>query len=638
MQYADTGFRQDFLPKMSKKSRKSRPKKKRKQTEKSDQSPLYISDYYQPILNLLIQSIGKTGYSTKAPHSLRNSFWKLLPYDTYPSYHAREIVRQYGNIVEKEIGAILSKHSIAYWLHLYRRLSPTPFGPEQDSKTVLLIRRTLEAAIQKYGLSQQCNRVGFSNRVPMESILKGALMAPEFKYIRDGLKDFPQLVLTDFGTEELIEFYEVEKLAFELWRCAATLRIIGKGASLRVVDDPIAFYDDRSDELDKLVHIYDDRSVGMGMSATGTVFPQDFDKWPASGGIFLPVYNVNALPFDIFNKMFQKFYGFEFSQETFPNFIWIPFNLAGYFASHKPFAESFEKAHGIPLPWIIGIVGALAYRVRIVWRELGGPRILHYWKRAYEGPYERAYVIKEIEDFLRPASELFGLEIDPKQVNVQIGIHFLELNDKKREMIDVLLGGPHSVFLPLNDDRIFIDYAWIGNIFYYLFHNIKVSDQNFKGDALEQIVHKGRSVLPIGQCHALNGESRQIDAAFEIDDILLIIECRAVGRSLGVDRGDPSAIQYRINLLNRTLSDIDEKARWLARNPVGTNYDIRKYKNIIPIGITPFVEYLPSLDSFYWIDTIPRVLTPEELKINLEDRTLKDAVMKSTNRVTIPSL
>lgn len=623
---------------MSKESKKSKHKRKRQQRENSSQSTLYLIDYYQPILNLLVYSIGKTGYSTKTPHSVRNSFWKLLPYDTYPAYHAREIVSQYGNIVEKEIGAILSKHSIAYWLHLYRRQSPTPFGPEQDSRTVFLVRRTLEAAIQKYGLSQQCNRVGFSNRVPMESILKGALMAPEFQYIRDGLKDVPQLVLTDFGTEELIEFNQIEKLAFELWRCAATLRILGKGAGLRVIDDPIAFYDDRSDELDKVVTIYDKRLGGpMEMSATGTVFLGGFDKSPTSGVVFLPYYNVNAIQFDIFNDFFRKTYGFKFTPEaSSPNFIWVPFNLAGYFAAHKPFAESFEKAHGIPLTWIIGIIGALAYRVLIAWREL--PLIIHnYWKRAYEGPLKKTYIIKEIERFLGPATELFGLKIDPKQVNVQIGVNFLELNDKKREMIDLLLAGPHSMFLPFNDDRIFIDYAWSHEILYHLFYNIKVSDQNFKGDALEQIVHKGRSVLPTGQCHALNGESRQIDAAFEIDDILLIIECRAVAKSLGVERGDPTSIQYRINLLNRTLSDIDEKALWLARNPVGTNYDIRKYKNIIPIGVTPFVEYLPSLDPFYWIDTDPRVLTPEELKENLEDPIFKDAVMKSVNRVTIQS-
>jgi hypothetical protein len=624
---------------MSKKSRKSKLKRKKKQRGKSGQSPLYISDYYQPILTLLIQSIGKTGYNTKAPHSLRNSFWKLLPYDTYPAYHAREIIKQYAKIVEKEIGDILSKHSIAYWLHLYRRLSPTPFGPEKDSTTVFLIRATLEAAIQKYGLSQQCNRVGFSNQVPMESILKGALMAPELKYIRDGLKDVPQLALTDFGTEELIEFYEVQKLAFELWRCAATLRILGKGAGLCVVEDPIAFYDDRSEELDKLVTIYDKRIGGpMGMSATGTVFPQDFANSFASGAIFLPRYNVNTIPFEILNNYFRQCYGFKFPPKAFPNFIWGPFNLAGYFAAHKPFAESFEKTHGIPLTWIIGIVGAMAYRVWVVWQELGALGIYNYWKRGYEGPLKRTYIIEEIEGFLGPAAELFGLKIDPKQVNIQIAANFLELNDKKRRMIDVLLAGPHSMFLPFNDDRIFIDYAWSHEILYHLFYNIKVSDQNFKGDALEQIVHKGISILPTGPCHALNGEIRQIDAAFEIDDILLIIECRAVAKSLGVERGDPEAIQYRIDLLNRTLSDIDEKAYWLAQNPVGTNYDIRKYKIIMPIGVTPFVEYLPSLDPFYWIDTIPRVLTPDELKRNLEDQILKDAVMKSVNRVTIPSI
>jgi hypothetical protein len=621
---------QEFI-KMTAKSRKRKRIRQPKSIEPG--KPHLYLEYYQPIFYPLIQSVIKMGYRTETPHSLRNSFWKLIPYDTLSGDYSREIVAQYARTVEKELSTLISRHSIAYWLHLYRRLSPTPFGPEGDSKTVILNRVTLEAAIQKYGLSQQCDRVGISDQVPEDSILRGALMAPEFGKIRSFLKSAPQLVLTNFGIEELVEFYEVEKLAFELWRCAATLRALAKGATLRVVDDAIAFYEERSDELDKLITSYDERGEEMGVSATGTVY----DEWSPSSGILLPVYNVGSIPLHTFNPLLQKFYGCEVTPEMVSNFIWIPFSLGEYLDAHKPFAEAFEKARGVPLSWVIGTLAALAYRVLYTWREMKFQGIIRYFQRAYEGPFERTYVISEIEAFLDAAVQLFRLEIDPIQVNVPLAVHFLELTDKKREMIDVLLGGPLSVFLPLNDDRIFIDYAWYLRILYSLFHGVKLADQNFKGEALEQIVHKGRSVLPTGKCHALNGENRQIDAAFEVDGILLITECRAVGRSLVFDRGDPKAIQYRIDLLDRTLSDVDKKARWLARNPLGRNYDIRKYQYIMPMGVTPFVEYIPSLNDFYWVGNIPRVLTRQELERVLKDETLKDAMMKSPNCVPILS-
>jgi hypothetical protein len=201
------------------------------------------------------------------------------------------------------------------------------------------------------------------------------------------------------------------------------------------------------------------------------------------------------------------------------------------------------------------------------------------------------------------------------------------------------LGGPHSLFLPLNDDRFFIDYAWVQRVLYNLFFNIRVSDQNFKGDALEEIVHRRRSVLPTGPCLALNGESRQVDAAFEVGDSLVIVECRAVARSFGVDRGDVRAIQFRTELVDRTLNDIDEKARWLAANPVGTNYDVRKYKSIIPVGVTPFVEYMPSLDPFYWLnEKTPRVLTPFELKNALDDGTLEATSGSAASRISVRNI
>ena len=78
---------------------------------------------------------------------------------------------------------------------------------------------------------------------------------------------------------------------------------------------------------------------------------------------------------------------------------------------------------------------------------------------------------------------------------------------------------------------------------------------------------------------------------------------------------------------------IHEKASWLASNPVGTNYDISAYSYILPVGISTFVEFIPSKDKYYWMsDTIPRVLTVKEFKKLIAD---KNTITNTYNKVKI---
>jgi hypothetical protein len=132
----------------------------------------------------------------------------------------------------------------------------------------------MEAAIQKYAQSSRCEGICLSDQVEIDQIFEGLLLAPEFAVIRDGIRGQPaQLVLTRFGVTQLMQFYEAEKIAYEIWRCGATLRVMGKGAPLMVdPESDQSFHDDRSEELNHLLDHYDSRDFAGGVSATGTVF------------------------------------------------------------------------------------------------------------------------------------------------------------------------------------------------------------------------------------------------------------------------------------------------------------------------------------------------------------------------------
>lgn len=93
---------------------------------------------------------------------------------------------------------------------------------------------------------------------------------------------------------------------------------------------------------------------------------------------------------------------------------------------------------------------------------------------------------------------------------------------------------------------------------------------------------------------------------------------------------------YRNDKIDATLREVDSKAKWLARNPKGTNYDISRFGSTLPVAVTPFAEYIPSEARFYWLEEgVPRVLTPEELRDLLGGGRLLEIAAASPNTVYI---
>jgi hypothetical protein len=611
--------------------------KKVKPTRRRRWTPPVLIDYYTRPFLLLQRDLIRRGI-TRRPHPLRESFWRLVSPGEYAAIDARPIVLSYLRRVEMELSAILSRQSLAYWLHLYRRIAPAhPFGEQDDPATILSVREVLDCAIQKYATFHRCSRVAISGEVSPDKVFRGLLMAPQFEPERRYIQEFSQLLLTDFGVEEFHEFIEVEKLSFEIWRATAALRILGKGSSLIVDEEYPHFYDNRSNELNQLVTNYDQRYRDPNVTATGTVFADALRGTDGTGLAFLPFYNVHGVPAKDLSAIFELFRLKLFSPASHDfrtNFLWVPFALKSYLEAHLPFADAFETLFHLPLSWLLAVVAALCYRVHYIWNE-NPHRLVHYWQRAYEGPYKKDFILREIEAFLPAAIRNLGLQLENSQIDVERLFSFIELTEEKRSAIDLVLAGPHFLFLPFNDDRFFIDYCWFYRFLYHLFYRVEVSDQNFKGLALERLVHRGVSVLPIGPCKSLVGELRQIDAAFAAGENVVIVECRAVGRSFGVDRGDEKALNYRRQVVDKALEDIDEKAQWLSRNAVGVNFDITKFKTILPIAVTPFVEYIHSINARYWLtDKLPRVMTPSELRDALENRIL-ESIGTSPNAVPI---
>lgn len=590
--------------------------------------------YHQLPFMLLHHELNKIGYTSENPHPIRGSFWQLLTPQYYSRSEAIELLKKYLISIEREMKKIISRASLAYWLHLYRRLSPGPICRDKQPYTIGLTRAALEAAIQKYGTPSPCNRIGQTKDIDQAEIFCGLLQSPKFEFVRKHLESSPnQLVLTKFTHLELIEFYDLERLAYEVWRTGALLRIIGKGAPFKVGEPPEYIWDERSNELNELVVNFDKRhNTGTEVTSTG-VYYQNEDA-TKEGFIFLPVYNLKNIMGEELNPFFGSLFQAQIPPEMKFNFIWIPFNIRSFRLSHLEFANTFEDKYRVSFDAVLSVIVSLAYRVIHLWITTNCSILLHYWQRAYEGPYEMEIIAKEIRKYLPKALEI--LQINNSEIgnlNLDAAIHFWDLASSK-DIIDLAYSGPHSIFLPYNEVRRFIDYTWILRRLYDFFVGVNIPNQNFKGDALEIAVGRETSILPKGPCYSINGDKKQIDCAYAIENHLVIVECKAVNKSIAFDRGDPKALNYRREqVVERSISEIDEKANWLAKNPLGTNYDISNFDDILPIAVSPFVEFIHSTNRYYWISKeVPRVLTPQELKELLKNEVIINA---SFNRIQI---
>lgn len=597
------------------------------QNRKNTKSKAFITlEYYQrPFLQIHKYIANHYGDINPIIPPIRERFWQCIPHGEYSPQEGRDFLNSYLKSVEDEMAKYLTKLSLAYCLHLYRRLSPGPIGNDQQKRTIGLTRAILEAAIQKYAGLRLCNKIATSATVPIEKVLGGLLMSPEFEIEREFVVQNNQLVLTDFSSVDLLDFYDLEKLAYEIWRTAAALRTTGKGAPLKIVGPPICFSDDRSLELDFLVSNYDDRldkSEDLSHSSSGVVFI-DHNEMSTDGFLFLPTYNLDGITGEFYNGLFSKLYNAKVINKDFKyNFAWFPFNLRKYRKSHLSFASSFYKKYKISVDAVLTVIAALLIRILYMWLQTNVGFFTKYHQRAYEGPYHKNFIVDEINKFIPEACIVLEIQESSLTYNdIKAAIDFWTLDISNRMGIDLSYSGPHYLFLPVQEGHFFIDYAWIYRRLHDLFVGVWISDQNFKGETLELAIQKNKSVLPITPCKIDTEEKRQIDYSAACGSCLIIAECRVKSRSIAFDRGDPHAIKLRReHMIEPALSDIDEKAKWLATHQIGTNFNITSYDYILPVAISPFVEFIPSQNTYYWISKeIPRVLTLHEFDKLLAD-------------------
>ncbi len=582
-----------------------------------------ILGYYNKAFLIFLKSIAD---EIKLDSSyLRNSFWSLIIDGHYFSSKAQELFYEYAKSLELKAKNIIEKYSFAYWIHLTRRIGVSSGGVNKEPGTIFSNRFNILVLIQKYGRSELCGHVGVVKDINISQVFNGLLLDPDFEPERFTLEREPnQLVFTDFDQNNLLEYYTLENIAYEIWVCCANLRAIGKGAVI-VVDHSLQDYFFRVPvlELENLLESYDSRSDVFNSSQTGTVFTNEFID--GTSEIFIPYLNVGDVDIRVYNKIFKHVLNFQIYNKVTSNYLMFPFPIKKYLIAHFPFVEDFKNGTGIDFRTILFCIGSLcvAYYYKFVVEKQ--PSFISIMFRGYEGPYRMSDITKHIYNNKEITENILDYKFDINGRKIELACKYLTLENKKS--VTYYDFGSLKLFVKAFEDRYYIDYSIIPTILLNLFNSIDLNKHNFRGKTLEDAIGTV-SYLPTKPCKSLAGTQKQIDFSFKFEDILIIAECKVVAKKPGYFSGSILGIEHRkMNVIEKGLHEVNEKAVWLKKNPNGTNYNLIGIKYILPVAISPFVEFIHSLNEYYWINNaVPRVLSLSEFMKFIE--TLKRDEMK----------
>lgn len=542
------------------------------------------------------------------------------------------LLRGFLDELEEIMSQLLKKHSTFFWMHLYRRVGIGHISQafeKSDASTLASVRQTVESAIFKYSDPYNLNDMALSDTVAPKHVLDGlffeiySLMGCSEEYITElWAKHRNQWVLSDYKRENHQVIYILEGYAYEYWRTMANMRAVAKGATLHVSDSG-KWRGDRSEELDRLIKIYD-RRLARGQSyfssAKGLLSFNSFEKNSTASvenGIVFASYNYNQVPFSKFSDQVELLEG-----ET-SNFVPMALDGASFLKAHKIMAKPFYKKWGFSLDNVFlffSTVSLYVFGLRV--QESPSPEfgIFKFLQRAYiqvnmDGDLLVSTLIdtaKKFNDLSDDAFNSFSLEAG------KIFQHF-KLSSDNQLKVSLWSFGPRPLIIPYGETNI-IDIGGLQLVLENLFFSLR-EDQQQRGYEFESILRaetekRGFKLLPDRILRISEDVYRETDLAIRVGETLILCDCRSIERPLDLFLGKPSTQQYRTELLQKKNDQVNSIGAFVKNNPVGTNYDFSWAKSIVSVGVLPDTEWIWSEDQEYWVDIhreIPIILSVEEL-------------------------
>ncbi|CAH1590498.1 conserved hypothetical protein [Vibrio owensii] len=539
--------------------------------------------------------------------------------------------------IESELKRVVSKHSVFYWLHVYRRIAPylaDDLGNNTSEETVIVVRGYLEQAIYKYGSLKKSDDYSVSTEVEFSDILGGYLLnimkknltKEEVKRYADLLSKSNQLVLTEFSEATIFDIYYLEGIAYQYWYVLAKMRALGKGIDATITSDGY-INENRSDEQDLLITSFDkrnvDNSASFGMTTNvGTLVKSELGE--TNNTIFCAL--LNPLRYKISDLGINP-NGYDFS----PNFLPFFVNVDLFYDSHKYLEKKFKRKFGFGLLELCQIIFVLSHiaisrtdhkthkqdsRKGNEWLKIYSKlqRGYHVYPLSYEE------LLGLISDCVREYKEDGVIKTSNVESDLNDILNFIILDESKQNNLGVWSNGPKPILSECDGMYIF-DYSsiyyFLNNIFFGLRHYDSANKKGFEfEDSLCDLAkNNGFNVILNSDVVKTDTQKREVDVGIRIEDKLYLFECKCFERPLDFDIGEPRTINHRIQELDKKLDQADTLRDFIIKNPIGNNYDFSWAKEVHSYVVSSYTEWIWSHDQRLWnsCQNVPRILSAYEV-------------------------
>jgi hypothetical protein len=518
----------------------------------------------------------------------------------------------YMNIAEGELKDIISKYGLYelyFWTH---RIPPANTFNKPEDLTIFLYREVLNLAIIKYGeIIKNISFESDNSILPSYIIGKNPIDGPLTPQIR----------------RTLIACCELEILSMLFIYATQNYRMYCKGGRLVETSDyKFGCAVDKNEDLPYLTGLYDRRisSANNILSHAGSDIDINYLREKATDerkkslpALLFHINPDNRYEIPIMNK------GKTINKLN-SNYIPYPVSLREYYEYMLLFKDEFKLEYGFSVENFISYLLSASALCMLQYT-----RNINYQYKILQ----RAYMVIKRKDHLRNLVETiergYSMQLGKGNLYKEFNkiFDFLAYRESMPRDVDLWTRGPRRIYIPVTNKYFLIDYSGFPGLISTIMLPIsrvsgatgnKKSAHFEKKTNLEIVKIFGEKAFWIGRekIHNNKEEDREIDASFCVRDFLFILECKSVNVSFGFDKGDVKSLNYRIEKSKEGLSQVEDKALFIAKNKHSLTKPIPKgIKYIVPILITPFPEYIWEKSENLFLDKdLPKMLTLKELQ------------------------
>ncbi|AZN68318.1 hypothetical protein DX910_08625 [Acinetobacter haemolyticus] len=614
------------MPNSKKPRKKFQVKKTKKNSAKGD---IHIQEYYQLAFWFFFENYAKDIRTEilEFRYKLRSDFHKEKNVVPKCGDDAFNFLKEYLSYLELTLKKIISTHSPTFWIHLYRRIGLGLIVKDNelaDAMTLNIVRNFMEIAFLKFGDLNK-NDLCLSKEISYEEVLDGLFYKShehigysngKIMRIWEEYKNRGEIVLKDYKTNDHINIYLLEGVAYEYWKATANMRSIAKGGQLINCED-FFWAEERTDDLDQLLSLYDKRiSINFKYLPTAKGL-LTYDEIESDNNLFYTVYNDK---FEIFSNIIKD----KQLSKVITNFYPQHINIDNFLDSHNVLEKPFSKRKKYSLKFCLNFFKALS-NIVTDYRGLDKSseskavnqkiKLFSILQRSYVIlPYDD---VSLFEEFKRRITAL-GFSITEIEDQLPKILDEYILDSNQQNIMSIWSFGPRPLIIK-NNLGYLIDISGFSTILRNLFFGIR-ENQTERGIELERITRrfvekKGYTLLRDRILKNNLNQEREADLVITVNNTVILCDCRSIETPVDLFLGKPSTQIARNKLIQDKFEQIETLRDFIIEFPTGKNYDYSNADKIFSIAILPEPEWIPSLEKDYWVDLnegIPKIMSIQD--------------------------